>query len=136
MSSPLTPARITPDTRVTKLTRADILGQLVIEAENHFFGRHTYYFLRANGKSVRDIRSDRSLPRESAMIQFKDNATTFTLIYWPVEGGEQVAKDLPLDELANAVNDLVAAGFKHRKIVPKLEMPSSQTNSAPIAQLE
>ncbi len=122
-------AAIVPVTSLSTTSRDQLLGQLIPQHVSHAFGRKTYQFLRANGKTVEQLRWDRSLPRESATLIFVDGAKTFTLIYRPLAEGEQVVRDLPLEELANAVNSLVEAGFPHRKIAVKLEAPEPASNA-------
>ncbi len=49
--------------------------------------------------------------RDCAYISHVRNSKTFTMAYHPLDRNDQVVKDLPMDQLAAAVEDLLAAGF-------------------------
>lgn len=98
-------------------SQESILAQLVPEKIIRVYDKTIYTFLRSGGKTLGQLKMDRSLPREAAMMIFPRGRETFTLSYYPLEGDAQFVKELPMSDLRKAVDDLVQAGFPHRRIV-------------------
>ncbi len=93
------------------LSPTQLMGRLVAPTETIDLMDWTIYWLvRAGGT--------RHNPGDCAMLSFSKRQSTFKLSYYPKDGNAQVAADLPLSELPQAVADLAGAGFAERTPVP------------------
>ncbi len=66
--------------------------------------------------------------RTCAYISRVSDSKTFTMAYHPLDRNDQVVQDLPMEQLGQAIDDLIAAGFGPR---PVQQPPLSH---GPIAQ--
>lgn len=85
-----------------------------------------YSFLRVGctpGTHQRGSLSDPKTPRQFAMVTLWRDKPTFTLSYFPLEGEAQIVKDLPLDQISQAVEDLIGAGFASDSPTPPSAPP-------------
>lgn len=73
-----------------------------------------YVFLRKGGKTEGELKRDKTLPRDTAMITVDSrDESTFKLSYYPHNGDIQIVESLGMDQLERAIEDLIASGFPH-----------------------
>lgn len=97
-----------------------LIRRLVVDRTVSVLDFTVYTFQRS--KSTANKRGH----RDGAMITVPRHGTTFKLSYYPLSGENQIVEELPVSELAKAVDDLVSAGFPHR-VVTSPANPPAQT---------
>jgi len=90
-------------------------------------GRHIYSFAvigATPGTNRQGSWNDSAVPRQMAIIWYRESERHFTLQYYPHQDAAQIVEKLPFSALGQAVDDLIAAGFDMRQ--PVANQPVTQ----------
>jgi hypothetical protein len=92
------------------LSPATLRSRLVPYRVQHVANMHLYEFRRGKESEVHESRAH-GINCDSALIVFWDGRSVFRLQYYPNGDAPQITRELPMQDLYVAVNDLAQAGF-------------------------